>query len=46
MNENAILLTENILNIFRKKNAGQTISDDELNAVIERFKELVKAPMQ
>lgn len=45
MNDNLILLAENILDVFRKKNAGQPISDDEINKVIERFKELANAPL-
>ena len=45
MNEKAILQTENIIDIIRKKNAGQPISDDEINKAVERFKELVKAPL-
>lgn len=45
MNEDAILLTENILDIFRKKNTGKVISDEEIDQVVNRFKELAKAPL-
>lgn len=45
MNEDTILLTENILDIFRKKNAGMVISDEEIDQVVNRFKELAKAPL-
>lgn len=45
MNEETILLTENILDIFRKKNAGMVISDEEIDQVVNRFKELAKAPL-
>jgi len=41
MDNDTILLTESILNIFRKKNAGECISKEELDQVIKRFKELV-----
>lgn len=44
MNENAIKLTENVLDIFRKKNAGQPVEQEEIERVIERFRELVNAP--
>lgn len=44
MNEKAIKLTENVIDIFRKKNAGQLVSQDEIERVIERFRELVNAP--
>ena len=44
MNENAIKLTENVLDIFRKQNAGQAIGQEEVESVIERFRELVNAP--
>lgn len=44
MNENAINLTENVLDIFRKKIAGQPVGQEELERVIERFRELVNAP--
>ena len=45
MNEETILLTEIILDIFRKKNAGMVISDEEIDQVVNRFKELAKAPL-
>lgn len=45
MNENAIILTENVLDIFRKKNAGQPVRPEEIESVIERFRELVNAPL-
>ena len=44
MSENAIKLTESILDIFRKKNAGQHVGQEEVESVIERFRELVNAP--
>ncbi|MDY6248346.1 MAG: hypothetical protein SPL55_02805 [Prevotella sp.] len=44
MNEKAIKLTENVLDIFRKKNAGQPVEQKEVESVIERFRELVNAP--
>ena len=43
MNEKAIKLTENVLDI-RKKNAGQPVEQKEVESVIERFRELVNAP--
>ena len=46
MSENAIKLTENILDIFRKKNAGQPVGQEEIENVIERFRELVNAPKE
>lgn len=44
MNEKAIKLTENVLDIFRKKNAGQPVGKEDVESVIERFRELVNAP--
>ncbi len=44
MNEKTILILENIIDVFKKKNEGQPISDDEINAIVTRFKELVEAP--
>lgn len=44
MNEDVIILTENILDVFRKRNAGKIVSDEEINRVINRFKELATAP--
>jgi hypothetical protein len=44
MNDNAIILTENVLDIFRKKNAGQHVSPEEIEGVIKRFRELVNTP--
>lgn len=44
MNEEYIQLTENILSIFKKKNAGQPVDENELENVIRRFRELVNAP--
>ena len=44
MNEDMILLTENILDIFRKKNKGVPGEQEEIDNVIARFRELVNAP--
>lgn len=45
MNENAIILTENVLDIFRKKISGQPVRQEEIESAIERFRELVNAPL-
>ena len=44
MNEDMIMLTENILDIFRKKNKGIPVEQEEIDNVIVRFRELVNAP--
>ena len=39
------LFDSSIFDIFRKKNAGMVISDEEIDQVVNRFKELAKAPL-
>lgn len=45
MNKDVIVLAEGVLDLYKKKCAGQSISDEELNQVVGRFTELLKAQL-
>ena len=45
MDKEIIILAEEVLDLYKKKYAGQSISDEELEPILARFRELVKASL-